>query len=129
MHTFTTFFHKKAEPSRIRFNLAIVVVCEEPAVDLHTVKNKNHTGINRFRDVDKEGFLVSPGGHFHKKILVELFASARLKVFPAYINLKVFNAPFQGLFVSGEEHIKPVSFDGAASVENFHSLAVAIAGD
>ena len=93
-HTFTTFFHKKAKASRIRFNLAAIGICKNPAADLHTVKNKNHTGINRFRDVDKEGFLVSPGGHFHKKILVELFASARLEVFPAYINLKVLNAPF-----------------------------------
>ncbi len=129
MHTFTTFFRKKAEPSRIRFNLAAIGICKKPAADLHTVKNKNHTGINRFRDVDKEGFLVSPGGHFHKKILVELFASARLKVFPAYINLKVFNAPFQGLLMSGEKHVEPVSFDGATSVENFYGLAVAIAGD
>ena len=93
------------------------------------LKNKNHTGINRFRDVDKEGFLVSPGGHFHKKILVELFASARLKVLPAYINLKVLNAPFQGFLMSGEEHVEAVSFDGAASVENLYGLAVAIAGD
>jgi hypothetical protein len=44
----------------------------KPAADLHTVKNKNHTGINRFRDVDKEGFLVRPGRYFHKKESVDL---------------------------------------------------------
>ncbi len=53
---------------------------------------------------------------------------AWLQVFP-YINLKVLNAPFQGFFMSGKEHIEPVSFDGAASVEDFHRLAVAIAGN
>jgi len=94
MHTFTTFFHKKAKATQIRFNLAAIGICKETTADLHTVKNKNHTGINRFRDEDKEGFLVSPGGHFHKKELVDLFASARLEVFPTHINLKVLNAPF-----------------------------------
>jgi len=38
MHTFTTFFRKKAEASRIGFNLAIAVVYKEPAVDLRNVK-------------------------------------------------------------------------------------------
>lgn len=51
----------------------------------------------------------------------------RLQVFPTYINLKILNTPFQGFLVSGEEHVEPVSFDGAASVENFHGLAVTIA--
>ncbi len=55
--------------------------------------------------------------------------SARLQVFPTYINLKILNPPLKGFFVSGEEDVEPVSFDGSASVENFHGLAVAIAGN
>ena len=52
-----------------------------------------------------------------------------LEVFSTNIDLKVFNAPFQGFFMSGEEHVEPVSFDGAASVEDFHGLAVAVTGN
>jgi hypothetical protein len=66
MHTFTTFFHKKAEASRIRFSLAIVVVCKEPAVDLRNVK-KNHTEFNRIDYVDKKDKpLPAVGGYLHK---------------------------------------------------------------
>ncbi len=50
-------------------------------------------------------------------------------LFAAYPNFEVSNAPFQGLFVRAEEHVEPVSFDGAASIENLHGLVVAIAGD
>ena len=50
-------------------------------------------------------------------------------LFVTYINLKVFNAPFQGLLMSGEKHVQPVSFDGTASVENLYRPAVVIAGD
>ena len=50
-------------------------------------------------------------------------------LFAAYLNVKILNAPFQGLLMSGEEHVEPVSFDGAASVENLYRLAVAIAGN
>jgi len=93
------------------------------------LKNKNHTGISLISDANREGFLVTAVGLFHKKELVDLFAFAWLQVFPTYTNLKVFNAPFQGLLMSGEKHVEPVSFDGAASVENLYRLAVAIAGD
>jgi len=34
----TTFFHKKAGPSRICFDLMAAGVCKELATDLHTVK-------------------------------------------------------------------------------------------
>jgi len=36
------------------------------------LKNKNHTGISQISDADKEGFLITSGGHFHKKELVDL---------------------------------------------------------
>jgi len=93
------------------------------------LKNRNHTGISRISDADKEGFIITSGGHFHKKELVDLFASARLEVFPAYLNLKVLDAPFKSLLMSCKEHVKAVSFNGTASVENSYRLAVAIAGN
>ena len=61
------------------------------------------------------------------KKLVYVLLGTLLQVFPTYINIKILNTPLKGFFVSGEEHIEPVSFDGAASVENFHGLAVTIA--
>jgi hypothetical protein len=96
---------------------------------LRTGCSKNHTGISRISDANREGFLITAVGLFHKKELVDLFVFAWLQVFPTYTNLKVFNAPFQGLLMSGEKHVEPVSFDGAASVENLYRPAVAIAGD
>jgi hypothetical protein len=48
------------------------------------LKNKNNTGTSQINDVDKEVFLITAGGHFHKKILVELFASARLNPHISY---------------------------------------------
>ncbi len=53
--------------------------------------------------------------------------SVRLQVFQTYINFKILDTPLKGFIVSGEEHVEPVSFDGSASVENFHGLAIAIA--
>ena len=64
-----------------------------------------------------------------RRELVEGLVTAWSCLFPAYLNLKVLDAPFQGLLMSGKEHVEPVSFDGAASVENLYRLAVAIAGD
>ena len=46
-----------------------------------------------------------------------------------HINCKVLNAPFQSFFMSGEEHVESVSFDGAASVEDFNGLPCAVAGN
>ena len=77
--------------------------------------------ISPIKGVDRKGFpqeeigLCVPG--------------TRLQVFPTYINLKILNTPLKGFFVSGEEDVEPVSFDCSASVENFHGLAVAIAGN
>ena len=50
-------------------------------------------------------------------------------LFVVYLDLKVLDAPFKGLLMSGEKHVEPISFDGAAPVENFYWLAFAIAGD
>ena len=64
-----------------------------------------------------------------RRELVESLVRAWSCLFTAYLNIKVLDAPFQGLLMSGEKHVEPVSFDGAASVENLYRLAVAIAGD
>jgi len=61
--------------------------------------------------------------------LVEGLVRAWSCLFAAYLNVKIPNAPFQGLLMSGEKHVEPISFDGAAPVENFYWLAFAIAGD
>lgn len=60
------------------------------------------------------------------RLICNLFAVC---LFVVYLNLKVLDAPFKGLFMSSEKHVEPVSFDSGASVENLYRLAVAIAGD
>ena len=76
----------------------------------------------------RKDFLLQQEGIFTRRNWLICFIFG-VGLFVAYLNVEVSDTPFQRLFVSGEEHIKPVSFDGAASVENFHGPAVAIAGD
>jgi hypothetical protein len=40
----------------------------------------------------------------------------------------VFDSPFQGFFVGGEEDVQAVSTDGAAAVEDLNGLIVVVAG-
>jgi hypothetical protein len=46
-----------------------------------------------------------------------------------HFDVKVLNAPFQGLLMRLEEYVEPVSTDGASSVEDFYGLSLVVAGD
>lgn len=60
-------------------------------------------------------------------LLVCFLTSAAL--FATYFDIEVLDAPFQGLFVRVEEHIKPISAYCTASIKHFYRLTTSVAGN